>query len=141
MEGSGQEGGQICWCKMTTNNSQTTIANMFWPPQNSSGLKTRSSDVKIYARCGSTNVTCLLLAKTTPKHQITFLTFSKFPTLVFFPQHMLRVSFSPGRDRIRRHDWIPLFWSHLRKRPLFSKMFPLPSLALNRVPFSPQKHS
>ena len=22
---------------------------------------------------------------------------------------MLRISFSPGRDRTRRHDWIPLF--------------------------------
>ena len=27
------------------------------------------------------------------------------------PQHMLRVSFSPGRDRVYRHCWISSFWT------------------------------
>ena len=32
-----------------------------------------------------------------------------FIFFLFFPQHMLRVSFSSGRDRVHRHCWIPPF--------------------------------
>ena len=29
---------------------------------------------------------------------------------IFFPQHVLRVSFSPCRDHVCRHCWISSFW-------------------------------
>ena len=51
--------------------------------------------------------------------------------IFFFSQHMLRVSFSPGRDRSRRHDWI----SPLGKRSFLVKYGALPSLTLNWDPF------
>ena len=31
-------------------------------------------------------------------------------SISFFPPHMLRISFSPGRDRAGRHCWIYFFW-------------------------------
>ena len=36
----------------------------------------------------------------------------------FFPQHMLRASFSPGRNRACRHCWISTFWTPSGKRLL-----------------------
>ena len=39
-------------------------------------------------------------------------------TASFFPQHMLKVSFSLGRDRACRHCWMSSFWQPSEKRLL-----------------------
>ena len=54
--------------------------------------------------------------------------------MCFLPQTMLRVSFSPGRDRI-----FPFSGPTLGKRPMFLNKSTLPSLSWSRDPFSPKR--
>ena len=69
--------------------------------------------VKINAPDSATRTLHASKNKAIPKHTIMFLRLSGFHVSLvagyFFPQHMLRVSFSPGRDNARRHCWIASF--------------------------------
>ena len=53
-------------------------------------------------------------------YRLTFLFFYQLAKTIFcYPLNiMLRVSFSPDRDRVCRHCWISPFWTPLGKRPL-----------------------
>ena len=55
--------------------------------------------------------------------------------LLFSPQHMLRVSLSRGRDRIRRHDWTSPFWITLSTPLLYLKCSTLPSFINDSTPY------
>ena len=57
--------------------------------------------------------------------------------MYFYPQHMLRGSFSSGRDRVRRHDWICS--TTLRKPLLNLSGGPFPLLTLKRDPLSKKR--
>ena len=58
-EGVWAEGGQFVYLTMTTNNHKKIFTHVFWPPRTSFESKRSFSDIKNYAQCGNTNVTCV----------------------------------------------------------------------------------
>ena len=64
--------------------------------------------------------------------------------LLLFPQHMMSVSVSSCRDRIRRHSWVPSFGTHKKSAtkqfllhkdlldPTPIRTHPIPDVALRK---------